>query len=448
MKNILFVLLLTVAPSLLLAQNLEIHWPLDRAVFQRDGGNQATVVVQGQYSADIPTMKYRLYKLRLKEGTEDGLEENWTDITPYQNNSIHKIFRKNFTKNKGWYRIDFSTDGNNVIKSLKFGIGDVYVIAGQSNASGFNPDFDINLKNYFESFSNYTEIGQSQQRYGQYFDCVNAAADESNMATKLVSNLIKIEQTTNIKPQGFQSHCYAVLGSEIALAEGVPTFFINSAFEGTSTWHWNKSKDNPNISLPSFFSGAPNYSAGQPYKNLKNVLNLYNSLFGIRAILWLQGESDSRFKTVFLNDGSDKGDLVDNYQSRLDAIIGSSRTDFKNANNNISWFVSQTSFDGFATPNTNTTLAGSPPNFNSGIQYNIGQANRHGVVSDIVGLQYPINGQTRQARNESDNNKVHFTDWGLLWLGKEWASKQPWTGNPIAGEALLPLTIKWYSTEY
>ena len=425
---------MSVAPNIVLGQNLEIHWPLDRAVFQRNSLDQATVTIQGQYSSGISTMKYRLYKLKLKEGTNDGLEENWTDIIPYHDNSIHKVFRKNFSKSKGWYRIDFSTDGNNISKSIKFGVGDVYVIAGQSNAQGF--DFDAELDAFFNK-------NEFINKYGQYYDCVNVMSryDDCDRSIKGLTqgnnHFVMFERPSNgrgdklkFTPKGVDTWCWDILGTEISISQSCPIAFFNAAASSSSVYHWAQTADNNNAGVVNFYD-VPNIycgTNGAPYIYFKNTLNMYSSIFGVKAVLWHQGETDTQFNSSFENNSSypDIGNLVNNYNFRLqNKVINKSYSDFKNG---LSWFISKASIYYNGSYIGNNTL--------TGIQQSIANNNKEGVSTDGVLGNYTVDGSSRKSREG-----VHFNNWGLYWLGKEWVSKQPWTGNPIAGEELLPIII-------
>ena len=88
-------------------------------------------------------------------------------------------------------------------------------------------------------------------------------------------------------------------------------------------------------------SSIPSDYYGLPYTTLKNALNYYGSLFGVRAVLWHQGEADADVNVNPIYKATSAAD----YQTKLQAVIAKSRADFVAPN--LTWYVSKASFSKF-----------------------------------------------------------------------------------------------------
>ena len=126
-------------PAIIKAQ-LTISSPFDKAVYQRNAsGNTAigsaiiTLAGQCPQVLCIPNsyVRYRILNITLATGATISTYTNWTTITL----DARGRFFFTITPNTGWYQIEFQAYFNNSLNSsniTKFGVGDVYIIAGQS----------------------------------------------------------------------------------------------------------------------------------------------------------------------------------------------------------------------------------------------------------------------------------------------------------------------------
>jgi hypothetical protein len=137
----------------------------------------------------------------------------------------------------GWYSLAVRM-GRRRQRLAAFGVGDVLVIAGQSNAAGHGDGFIADRTGLVSVFA---ESG----------DWALAQSPEALPG-----------------PMGAGS-AWPVLGELLALSERVPIGFISAAVGGTSTEQW----------LP----------GGELYAGLKRALTDRR----VRAVLWHQGESDA-----------------------------------------------------------------------------------------------------------------------------------------------------------
>ncbi|HUT75362.1 MAG TPA: sialate O-acetylesterase [Armatimonadota bacterium] len=137
----------------------------------------------------------------------------------------------------GWYTLAMSA-GRRRRRLMPFGVGDVFVVAGQSNAAGHGDGFIAD-------------------RSGMVSVCTDAAE-------------WALADSPERLPAGMGvGSPWPVLGELLARCEGVPIGFINVAVGGTSTEQW----------LPT----------GDLYPPLKRALSGRR----VRAVLWHQGESDA-----------------------------------------------------------------------------------------------------------------------------------------------------------
>jgi len=351
-----------------LSAQITVSHPISNAVYQRNTNSQANLIISGSYSQPRATA----IQARLLNAS------NSTPIPGYdwsiiQENPTMGYFSGQFSNvPAGWYTLEIrSLRSGTVLEATtvnRVGIGDVFMIAGQSNGQGYldNSNNPIGLASNSEKVVTHD--------YGVY--CSN-----ENLPLPVMSQILEL---TKPSTAGFASWCYGRLGENIVNNTGFPVAFFNSGASGSTSDNWKVSSDGGttnNIFTGQQFcgtfdenSGRP-YSIGLPYSNFKRGLNYYNSLFGARAVLWHQGESD-KVQNV----------SASTYQTNVNYVIAKSRNDFSN---NLPWVISRASFiDGapsaiitgaqtglinnanqiFAGPETdginNNTIAGSRDNIN------------------------------------------------------------------------------------
>ncbi len=249
--------------SIKTSAQIAISHPVERMIFQRNNANQASINIAGTYYSKMDSIKARVVAL------QGGTTTAWTVI---QNNPSNGYFSGTLLATGGWYRLEVNAYANNVLVDTKtvqkVGVGEVFAIAGQSNAQGgagvSTPATDdrVNSVNYDNALTDYNKlpIGFSQM------------GGDSN----------------SIGPFHYVPWAWGKLGDILASRLGVPILFYGAAHGGTSSEQWSKSAQG----LP--FNG-PNWmrqDLGAPYRALENCIAYYGSLTGLRGILWHQGESD------------------------------------------------------------------------------------------------------------------------------------------------------------
>lgn len=296
--------------SLLATAQIHISFPISRAVFQRNNANEATIRITGYYSASLTRIEARLLA---RDGL--GVSTDWRTIVA---NPAGGVYAGDLTGTGGWYNLevraingDQPVGGSTIVERI--GIGEVFVIAGQSNAQGIhqsapNPQNDrVNTVNY-----NYTEGYPNDPPTPVFTQLDNSAG-------------------FTIAPRGVGSWCWGQLGDILVKRLNVPVMFFNAAFTGTAVRNWRESAPEGGTAY-GVYTGEP-YGPRQPYINLKVALQFYTNMLGVRAVLWHQGEADNLINTPAAD-----------YTKDLQFVINQTRLDY---NKNLSWMVARASYGDF-----------------------------------------------------------------------------------------------------
>ncbi len=273
----LLVGLMTVRIQRVCAQNtgqlIKITYPESRAIFQRENDNTSTIYLSGSLYQPADSVQARVQA----EETGQGLNTNWVTI---QRNPQGGIFQGSIRAKGGWYRLEVQAFAGGVVISSdvvrKVGIGEVFIVTGQSNAQGFQ---------------NFGAVGAGDDR-------VNCVVYDNTTANSLndppAPTFQQLTATSLIGPRGQSAWCWGYLGDLLVKQYNVPVLFINTAWQGTTIKNWHESADGI-ITKNIFAIGTPdeNFPVGMPYANLVIALRYYCSLQGLRAVLWQQGENDN-----------------------------------------------------------------------------------------------------------------------------------------------------------
>ncbi|MCK8490240.1 T9SS type A sorting domain-containing protein [Spirosoma sp. RP8] len=289
---------------------IQVSFPVSRAVFQRNTNNEATIRVNGYFTTPVTRIDARV---QARDG--QGTSTDWVTI---QNNPTGGNYAGDLTVKGGWYNLevrgmngDQQVGGSTIVERV--GAGEVFVIAGQSNGQGVYDDMPsasddrINCVNYFDP---------SESQNDPPMDVLN-----------LFSH---VNQGGRITPRGVGSWCWGRVGDMLAQRLNVPIMFFNAGYIGTAVKNWRESAENGRTE--SIYSQGLYYADGQPYANLRIALQFYINMLGVRAILWQQGEAENFDNT---SQGS--------YYNHLQYVINRSRQD---ANKNIAWVVARVSYSG------------------------------------------------------------------------------------------------------
>ncbi|GAB2524043.1 sialate O-acetylesterase [Spirosoma aerophilum] len=237
-------------------------------VFQRNAANEASVLVAGMAPSTATSVEARFVPLAIGQGAVTA----WTPMRLLAGSSA---FQGKVTVPAGWYKLDVRAKAGEITLAQTYvnrvGVGEVFIIAGQSNAFGG-----------FERVPNAVD---------DRVMCVDFRQD-SLSEQLLPLRFSHISYGASIGPSQ-PPHIYGLLGDKIAKRLNVPILFIGAALGGTSSTEWRQSAAG-NIGT------TPNPAV---YRRLGAVLLHYIVRTGARAVLWHQGESDlsSTTQTYFDN---------------------------------------------------------------------------------------------------------------------------------------------------
>jgi hypothetical protein len=281
---------------------ITISFPVNRAVFQRNSSNAGMIPISGTFQTRVERIDARLTPIM------GGIAIDWVTIAVNPN---FGIFTGGIFAQAGWYKLEVrALRGVNVVGIStieKVGVGEVLIIAGQSNAQGYenrgNPPANDERVNCITNFFSYGQTAEPP-----------------------FPIIAQITQNVKIAPFGNGSWCWGKLGDLLAEKLNVPILFINTGFEAMGIEAWSKSAEGERGQ--DFYSG--NFALpGYPYENLKKSLHYYANMFGVRSILWQQGETDNDMRTT-----------TEKYRKNLEHLISKSRSD---TGKNLSWIISRSS---------------------------------------------------------------------------------------------------------
>jgi len=286
-----------------------INFPTNRIVFQRNNDNLGFINIIGNYSQIIDKVEAKLTPILAGQGVETG----WIII---QEKPKAGYFTGKIQGQGGWYKLDIRVSKDNVILQTKtiekVGIGEVFIALGQSNAQGI---------------PNYGAKGATDDRVNT-IDFQN-----TEVLDPLPENLnfVQLSEKVNIAPQGDGPWCYGELGDRLVKRLNVPVAFFNEGLLLVSVINWRESAEGkPTFNFVLDVGGRFQLPKGLPYVNLRNTLNYYGSLMGVRSLLWMQGETDNSPNKL----------SADVYSTNLQRLIDISRNDF---DENLTWMVARTS---------------------------------------------------------------------------------------------------------
>ncbi len=251
---------------------LDITYPTSRAVFQRNNTNVGTIYFGGNFTTKLDRIEARLLR------RSQGRTVEWTTVV---NNPTSGFYTASMTSLGGWYQLEVRgiRDGVAVaVASLdRVGIGEVFVICGQSNAEGKD---NIGAPANDDRVSRISNLNSPTESLHPFptFD--------------------RIERNSIISPAGNSAWCWGRLGDLLADKLGVPVLFMNTAWEGYDIKQWEVSA-NGGRGYNTF--GEVFAPAGFPFNTVRNSIQQYTHMLGMRAVLFHQGETDNVLGTTELS---------------------------------------------------------------------------------------------------------------------------------------------------
>jgi len=334
---------------------IDVTSPLERSVFQREPGGSADVTISGNYAIPIDKIEVRATAVTAGQGKDIA----WTTLEEKPSGGV---FSGTIKMSGGWYKVEVRASKagilvGNIDAISKVGVGEVFVISGQSNAQGEDEtDRSLPLP---------PPAKDDRVNYIVYDNDALNNWRETPVANiqplQLQTPWINQSQNPNIMgPRGHTAWCWGILGDYLVQRLNVPVLFVNTAWSGTSIKNWRESSQG--IVTTSPYSATYQLPYQMPYANLKLAMQYYVKPFGARAILWMQGEADN----YPLNTASGA------YKEDLKSVISRLAYDI---NQNTTWVIARASRAGNA-----AGISVTNPNVIAG---------QNAVLSELPGITYP-----------------------------------------------------------
>ncbi|MDR6560211.1 MULTISPECIES: sialate O-acetylesterase [unclassified Arcicella] len=417
-----YIILLILLTNIVAKGQVSLSLPLERSVFQRDNTGQATITFGGQAMVSTSTyqIQYKLVTLDKDGNNTNYNSQSWVNLYDFGGG---RTFQFNLPISTGWYRmyIRASQNGNQIggTSSIKFGVGEVIVVAGQSNAQGVG-----------------TMTPPQANSSNSPYDCVISNNEQLFCKKSIAPFPIfgKMENSSRVGPNGGEVWAYQRLGNSIVDNESgkiIPVLFFNVGASGTSVDNWSATADDQSAYVQNPLWGnaihcnsdgvptSENNGQGQPYIALRNTLNYYASMHGIRGILWHQGESNT-----VTNSSSTT------YTSLLNNVIQKSRDHF---NGNLAWAISNVSrinYNGAELTSSNV-LTGQ--NTSRTDKSGVNGASSSDDIFDAIG----------SGSNKRQSDRTHFASNGLYDLANQYYTNfnSLKTKTPIQSSSIPSISV-------
>ena len=285
-----FWILLLTSHSGIFCQSVGVLYPHFRQIFQRNSLNEASISVLGNCNENSTLVQFKLVPIEKGQ----GVAIDWSNLDESPGGGF---FQGKIKAKGGWYALWVrSMDGNKVWQDSsmlsRVGVGENFIIAGQSNAQGTKRkssekgaiDDRVNCANFYNFIPEYN-TNPTHKVFG-----------ERNLDFPF-DNFTKLDDNATIGPTGLSQYYWPILGDSLVKKLNVPVCFYNASWFGTTMKNWMESAKGIPSPNPWTYNTAY-YTDGFPYINLKKVVEAFGVKGGVRSILWAQGETDNNFETT------------------------------------------------------------------------------------------------------------------------------------------------------
>ncbi|HEY2083380.1 MAG TPA: sialate O-acetylesterase [Verrucomicrobiae bacterium] len=370
----LFVLMLVCFSAVLHAQTnssikLNLISPQDFQVFQRQTPGEGKIVIESVLETKARGALTNLEKLeaRILTDTNENTLDEWQPL-PFDNRVRH--FRAELRAPAGgWYRVQVRlvAGGTNVDEASveHVGIGEVFVIAGQSNSANHGEEKQRAKNPLVVAFGN----GHWQP-----------AADPEPGAS------------------GKGGSFMPAFGDAMADRFKVPIGLVAIGEGSTSVREWLPAGDAmaapPDTGHNTILVGSNSWvSVGELFDRITNVEKQFGTN-GFRAVLWHQGESDS-------HEPPDRQIPPATYRAYLQRVIEASRAA---AGWRVPWFVAQVSYHSPQDPGWPELRAA-----------------QKSLATDGIALAGPNTDELGPEFRQNNGKGIHFSGAGQRRHGELWA---------------------------
>jgi hypothetical protein len=329
-KTLLGMILLSFT-SFLSKGQISLTFPVPRAVIQRNNANQASLNIAGRIKQSVDKIEARLVPRSEQARLDTIVATAWQTV---QINPVN-FFSGTISVKGGWYNLQMRAikSGVTIIDTLivqRVGIGEVFIYVGHSNAQGgaygqTGPDATDDRVSCIPMGKEPSCNGSIPFQPATRTDSTWCQYLQTGDAQVLpVLEFSKVTKTSGIAPFCTLPWFWSIVGDSLSRKLNVPIMLYGTAFGGTKSEHWYKASQGI-----LFDHGFVKSSIKMPYINLKNVLQLYVPLTGIRGVLCLHGVNE-------------RNDSQSDIQFWMQEYIGQSRVDSKIPN--LAWMIATDSY--------------------------------------------------------------------------------------------------------
>lgn len=340
---------------------ISIGYPFQNQIFQRNNQNVAQIPVVGTFGTIGDQIQ--VSAIPVQEGQGQAIP--WRNLDSGIKNGIYS---GNIQVSGGFYNLRTRIVRNGTVLSestpVTFGVGEVFVFAGQSNAEG-----NIAYRG--------AEIGAKDPRV-MAINYTDVQMIEDNLPYEFTP----LTDFHAIGPYNPVPWIWAKMADKIVAEENVPVLLFGGALGGSPSSFWSRSANGEDLRS---LSPILVRFAGSPYQIVKRIFTNYITHTGARALLWQQGESDANTPSQ-------------QYYENVKTVMDRLHVDF---GQNISWIVARSS----RTPN---------------VHFNVIEAQNR-LISDLPSVfEGPNTDNFFGVGNRVDG--IHFWLDGITRVGEAWAN--------------------------
>ena len=287
---------------------ITVSFPQKNTVIQRNQNDQGTLGIGGTLTLPYEKLEARLVTL---PGNGEGVGA-WISLNLPNRQGV---FFGSLEAGGGWYKLEIRGFLGGQVKDSAtvqpVGIGEVFLIAGHSNAMGLP---NLGAKDAAEQVVSFDALNK-------FLNNENiTVAPDGPMPAPIFEPLKAVHR---IFPSGESAWYWGELGSLLVARLGVPVLFTNAGWAAANSINWREAAEGKNTTNIYVGQDWPNR---QPYSNLINTLRYYHSWLGLRSILWFHGENDAVHLKISKAD----------YYQNIRRLIEKTNQDFGQA---IGWVV-------------------------------------------------------------------------------------------------------------
>lgn len=304
-----------------------ITFPTERAVFQRNNDDVANVYIAGYTTESFQKIEARFVPRVSGEGEAAPGGDSWQEI---DNSLVRGHFYGAMPVTGGWYKLEVRGIKNGVASNVsqveRVGVGEIFVVAGQSNATGGDAN------------PNGAGAVNDQVNSVNFQNVSNGSVVEYNNINLPCPEYVHLDASVKTAPFGNYAWCWGSFGDKIYEKLRVPVMIFNAGWSSTGIEEWRQSID-PNAVTTGPFGYT--FPRGLPFGHLRLTLNNYIAQLGVRAVLWHQGETDNFIEKAIESDPRAR------YRDKLWEVIQASRN--LSGKGDLAWLVARASrftFDG------------------------------------------------------------------------------------------------------